>query len=243
MREFILNQVAAGGDTRFHPSYLVAPIARSHGVSPSEVYATLWGLVADGLIYLDPAGQPSTDNWYWRATKLGVSVAAGGRWEPRDPEGFLRRLRQSEHAISDISLVYVTEALNAFNGHAYLATSVMIGVAAEQTFNELAQALVRAYPQTTVKLKGALDNPRTSQHARYQEFRKALPPRANLPDGLADPLTMDAVADLLRVTRNDSGHPSGRSVDEETAHTHLQMGAVYLRKMTALRDHFDAQAG
>lgn len=50
-------------------------------------------------------------------------------------------------------------------------------------------------------------------------------------------LTLDAVADLLRVTRNTAGHPSEEVVDEEVAHIHLQMAAVYLAKMTVLAEH------
>lgn len=66
--------------------------------------------------------------------------------------------------------------------------------------------------------------------------------RHTLPDDLGDNLTMDAVADLLRITRNEAGHPRGRAVDEDTAYTHLQLAARYLGKMTALTEHFTQQA-
>jgi len=46
------------------------------------------------------------------------------------------------------------------------------------------------------------------------------------------------VGDLLRVTRNGAGHPTGQHVDEETARAHLQIAALYLRKMTALERYF-----
>jgi hypothetical protein len=84
----------------------------------------------------------------------------------------------------------------------------MLGVAAERVFDGLASALVTANPATTRKLQDALNNPRSSQNSRFQELRKALEPiRPQLPDGLADALTLDAVADLLRITRNEAGHP------------------------------------
>lgn len=242
LRDHVLRRITSGGETRFGLPYLVQPMANEHHVATNEIYEALWGLVADGLIYLDPAGQrSSTDNWRWAPTKLGSSVATGGRWEPRDPEGYLARLRRVDPAVGDAAMVYVREALQAFNARAYLATSVMMGVAAEQVFNELALSLTLVHPQQSNKLKAALENPRSSQHARFELFRNTLP-RADLPDGLADPLTLDAVANLLRVTRNDSGHPSGRSIDEETAHAHLQVGAVYLSKMAALRAHLDDMA-
>ncbi len=64
------------------------------------------------------------------------------------------------------------------------------------------------------------------------------PMRPQLPDDLSDILTLDAVADLLRITRNDAGHPAGRQVDEDTAYTHLQMAARYLQKMSTLGAYF-----
>ena len=69
-------------------------------------------------------------------------------------------------------------------------------------------------------------------------MRKQLEPiRIELPGGLADTVTLDAVADLLRVTRNEAGHPTGADIDEDTAYTHLQMAARYIQKMTDLQEH------
>lgn len=119
----------------------------------------------------------------------------------------------------------------------------MLGVAAERVFNGLAEAFVAANPTTTTKLRAAINNPRSSQNTRFEELRKALDPiRSQLPSGLADPLTLDAVADLLRITRNEAGHPSGKQIDEDTAYTHMQMAARYLQKMTELRAYFEAPA-
>lgn len=47
--------------------------------------------------------------------------------------------------------------------------------------------------------------------ALWTEFRKRIEPvRQGLPDGLADALTLDAIADLIRLTRNEVGHPTRR---------------------------------
>lgn len=229
---------------RFGRPYLVSQIAVQVGCPEHEVWEALWGLVGDGLIYLDTAGQGSgTDNWQWRPSKLGIQAATSGSWEPRDPEGYLRRLRRFQPAIDQGALVYVEEALRAFNARCYLATSVMLGVAAERVFNGLAEALVAAEPTRSIKLKTAMENRRASQAGRFDELRKALEPmRSQLPEGLADTLTLDAVSDLLRITRNQAGHPSAAAVDEDTAYTHLQMGARYLQKMTELRMHLESRA-
>lgn len=91
------------------------------------------------------------------------------------------------------------------------------------------------------KLSAALANPRASQHGRFVELRKLLEPRrSQLPHDLADNLTLDAVSDLLRITRNEAGHPTGSSVDEDTARTHLLIAGGYLGKMAELQRHFAA---
>lgn len=233
--------VTPQADNRFGHPYLVGPMASSAGCPPHDVWEALWGLVGEGLIYLDPAGQGSgTDNWRWRPSSVGMRAATSGAWEPRDPEGYLRRLRNHSPAIDPAALSYVEEALRAFNARCYLATSVMLGVASERVVDGLARNVVEAAGGSAKKLQEALDNPRIQQYARFIELRNQLEPmRSQLPEGLADTLTLDAVADLLRITRNDAGHPTGAGVDEDTAYTHLQMAARYLQKMTVLQAHFD----
>jgi hypothetical protein len=231
------------GETRFGSSYLPALIVTRSGCRPTEAHAALWGLVAEGLLYLDPSGQSGSDNWHWRLSEVGLLAAGGGTWEPRDADGFLRRLRKQAPDVDPDALVYLNESLRAFNARCYLSSSVMLGVAAEQVFMGLARAVVAAVGNRATKLRTALDNPRSSQNARFDELRKVLESdRASLPQGLADPLTLDAVTDLLRVTRNDAGHPSGVPIDEDTARTHLAVAGGYLAKMTELRKHFEATA-
>jgi hypothetical protein len=231
-------------DTRFSDAYLPRTICEKTGCRQHQAWEALWGLTADGLAYLDPSGQrSSTDNWRWKLSERGMQAAGGGPWEPRDAEGYLRRLHQRVPDLDPIAHRYVQEALGAFNARCFLASSVMLGVASEQVFTGLASSMVNALGGSADRLRQALGNPKSSQHTRFLELRKRLEPlRPQLPDDLGDNLTMDAVADLLRITRNDAGHPTGRDVDEDTAYTHLQMAARYLEKMTALQRYFDALA-
>jgi hypothetical protein len=231
-------------DTRFFDANLPRTIREKTGCGPHQVWEALWGLSADGLAYLDPSGQRSADNWRWKLSERGMQAAGGGPWEPRDAEGYLRRLRQRVPDLDPIAHRYLQEALGAFNARCFLASSVMLGVASEQVFVGLARSVVNALGTSADKLRQTLENPKSSQHTRFLELRKRLEPlRPQLPDDLGDHLTMDAVADLLRITRNDAGHPTGRDVDEDTAYTHLQMAARYLEKMTALQRHFDTLTG
>ena len=135
-----------------------------------------------------------------------------------------------------MSITYVAEALGAFNARCYLATSVMLGVASESVINGLGHAIVAGQGQKATQLAKLLDSSSSRLAKQFEEMRKQLI-QMYLPDGLTDTLTLDAVADLLRVSRNSVGNPTGVIVDEDTAYTHLQMAARYLQKMTLLHAH------
>jgi len=79
--------------------------------------------------------------------------------------------------------------------------------------------------------------------SKFNEFRKRVEPHkpelpAHLSDGMA--LTMDAVLDLLRINRNDAGHPTERTIDREGAFISLQMFARYLQKLYAFKAFFES---
>jgi hypothetical protein len=243
----VLDMLAAREDPRFFSAYLPAAVrARAH-VTEAEVWEMLWQLVAEGLIYLDPSGQHSgTDNWRWKLSRRGEVAAAGGVIDPYDPDGYLARLRQQVPNIDPIVELYADEALRAFVAQCYLASSVMLGVASEQAFLGMAEAFCASLDGSEGEnLHKLLDSAKTTYSAKLKEVRKRLEPRRNqLPDSLSESLVLDldAVADLLRVTRNETGHPTGRVVDENTAYTHLQLFARYALKLARLADHFRAHA-
>jgi hypothetical protein len=232
-------------ESRFAEAYLVRKITEAADCRPHLVWEALWGLVGDGLVYPDPVGQGSgTDNWQWKLSKTGIQAISGGTWEPRDPEGYLNRIRRHSPDIDPVAIRYLSEALSAFNARCYLATSVMLGVASERVVDGLARAVLDRRGDAAKRLRQALENPRASQLSRFTEMRKQLEPiRSELPEGLADTVTLDAVADLLRVTRNEAGHPTGADIDEDTAYTHLQMAARYIQKMADLQAHLRSSAG
>lgn len=134
------------------------------------------------------------------------------------------------------------EALRAFNARCYMASSVMLGVASERVVDDLGHALADRLGTKAAKLSKLLSSPTSRTAAQFDEMRKLLV-QLDFPDGLTDTLTLDAVADLLRISRNNAGHPTGAAVDEDTAHTHLQMAARYLQKMTSLKAHLVTAPG
>lgn len=239
VRKAVLSHLAHGGEPRFNQAYLVGAVRGPTSDSAEHVWEALWSLVADGLIFLDPNGQ-APDNWAWRLSAEGQRVAAGGVWEPRDPDGYLDRLKRDIPNLDGLVELYMVEALHSFNANCYLATSVMLGVAAERAFIRAAEAFANSPLPGAPAIASELGRGKSNYFALWSEFRKRIEPNRDvLPEGLADSLTLDAIADLIRVTRNEAGHPSGKRIDEDTARVQLTIAAVYLRKMQQLADHLN----
>jgi hypothetical protein len=119
----------------------------------------------------------------------------------------------------------------------------MLGVASEAAFLEMAEAFGQWLPSAEgTKFLEFLRNPRTSYFQKFLEYRKKLEPRkSSLPDDLADgiALTLDAILDLLRVYRNDAGHPKGKPIVRDQAKINLEMFAPYLERMYAFTAFFE----
>jgi len=208
--------------------------------SPELVTQTLWSLVGRGLVYID-INQPAPENWSWRLTNAGVEAAKDDQFNPDDPKRYLLRLRSNVPDISNLVFMYAEEAVRCYMHECYLASAVMLGVASEAAFLEMAQASVGWLHTAGQKLQAIIDNPRQPYVKKFEEFRKRIEPRkSELPAELADgmSLTFDSVLDLLRISRNEAGHPTGKSVSREDQYISLQMFGRYIQKLYALKAFF-----
>jgi len=229
-----------GGGRHYFPEAVKNAFPADNRPSEAPIAQTLWGLIGRGLVYID-ISQPAPENWEWRLTNAGIASAKDEQFNPDDPERYLTRLRSNVPNVSDLVLLYASEAVHCYTHERYLASAVMLGVASEAAFLEMAQASVNWLGGAGKNLQEVLRDPRQRYVRKFEEFRKRIEPRkADLPPELVDgmSLTFDSVLDLLRISRNDAGHPTGKVVSREDQYISLQMFARYLQRLYDLRSFF-----
>ena len=249
LQRHILDALAGPGDWRWGRgvNYLFPEIKKrvDGQLAPRDVMEALWELVGSGLVFVDYS-QTAPENWKWVLTHRGHVVAkTGDEYQPDDPDSYLVRLRERIPRVDDLVMLYCEEALKAYAAACYLSSSVMLGVASERAFQILGESFgLWLSEREGEAFRKFFENPRQTYVAKFAEFRKRLEPhKPELPPGLADnlSLTLDSVLDLLRVNRNESGHPTGRRMDAGDSYINLQMFARYLERLYQLHEFFETR--
>jgi hypothetical protein len=202
----------------------------------------VWQMIGDGLIYID-LETSSPDNWKLVLSEKGQHIIENGDdFSPYDPEGYLARLRKRIPLLDETVALFASESLRSFNADCYLSTLVMLGVASEKAFLLLAEAFANWLPDgQSEKLLSIIQDQKKNVITKFTEFRKRIEPsKPKLPPEFADnmALTLDSVFDLIRIYRNESGHPTEKRADKDDAFITLQMFSTYLQKMFGLMTFF-----
>jgi hypothetical protein len=250
LQAIVLKAIARpGADTRLGKGrhYLAEEIYRTcHSndrPNQHQIFEVFWGLVAQGLAYID-ISQPSPENWKLYLTESGWAAVRDEYVNPDDPSGYLSGLFKSVPNMSDLVRLYINEAVNTYYRRCYLSCTVMLGVAAEAAFMEVATSFVswcKSGPSD--KLDKILRNPRSNYINKFIEFRKRLVVEKNrIPPELRDGLDihMGSVLDLLRMCRNDAGHPTGRQFHRDDCFTSLRIFARLAKRIYMLKKYFEA---
>lgn len=159
----------------------------------------------------------------------------GSPYRFTDASTYIAMVRKHVPDLDDLTKLYLEEAVGAFYAGCLLASCVMLGVAAENRFNMLldAAATSEKHPGTftgAAKEWGAL--------RRINKFTAALQPlQKAMPQDVRDDLDshFQGIQSVIRVARNESGHPSGEVKERDSVFVFLQLFAPYARKMSQLQ--------
>jgi len=155
-----------------------------------------------------------------------------------DVSPYTDRIHQNIPKINPITLVYLQEAMQAFRAGCMLSSSVMLGVAAEHTFDLLMEGI--AQHQAYCRTFGAVTRERMLL-TRMNKFRDILGQHfQDLPREVKEDLDTNfaGILAIIRTFRNESGHPTGKIIDREQMYILLNLFIPYCKKMYQLMEHY-----
>jgi hypothetical protein len=204
-----------------------------------HVTEVFWELLVEGIVAPGTSSQMLDLPWF-HLTEYGKRVVASEAGHPHDEPGYLALLRARVPQPDQTVQAYLGEALTAFRRGTPVASTIMLGIAAERIFLLVCDSLSVALRDPTEKatfdallqrfpMKPKLD----WVHAKLLELQNRRV--AGIPDNAT--LAVTAIYDFLRVQRNDLGHPREvpPSVDREEAFANLQILPRYYQVAEEVR--------
>jgi hypothetical protein len=213
---------------------------RLHPYDAELVRDVFWDLFRQGFITL---GLNDTNpQWPWfRLSHFGEkALTTQSPYRFHDTNAFLSLVKNEVPDISPEAIVYLDEAVSAFYAGCLLASCVMLGVAAEAEFLRLAEIAAKnpTYGQkfSTLAQRNHLIRQKIT---KFQDCLKPIIPA--LPYEATKDLETNflAIQSVLRIARNDAGHPTGATPQREQVYVYLQLFVPFARQLMRLRRAFE----
>ena len=175
---------------------------------------------------------------YIIVTEYGQKILSSGEILPYDPDGYLANLNNEISNLDPMIVMYVTESLQSFLRGLMFSSAVMLGVASERAMILLLETLTDAVIDPTKKkqllrlqesyrIKKKFDRVKSELMA----IKNKLPRKTYVLES-----NLDGVFNLIRMTRNDAGHPSGKIIERDYAFVNLRLFPHYCRTVYELVD-------
>jgi hypothetical protein len=199
-----------------------------------------WQLIGEGILAPGTSGQSPNLPWF-HVTEYGKAVIQSGAFNPHDPTGYLARIKQKVANPDATVLAYLAESLNSMRRGTPVASTVMLGIAAERVLILVSESLETALSDPNEKtvlgkiLRRYQMKPKLDWvHKKIQEIQdKGI---RGFPDNAT--LMVTAMYDLIRCQRNELGHPrkTPPDVTKEDAFVNLQIFPRYYETAEVVRN-------
>jgi hypothetical protein len=203
----------------------------------ATVRSILWQLV--GLGILIPRTMHDERNQFFDLAGYGKIVLEEGTETPYDPLGFMRRLQQEAPLLEGETIAFVQEALDCYLSRHFRASAVMLGLASE---NELLK-LIHLYSRTKDPSEGSAFTQQMAKRRQVKEkfdylYQRLQAERGTLPPSIRELDTwLQGMFHVIRLYRNDGGHPTSNAPTREAVYANLNLFMTYARELSQLKAH------
>jgi len=208
---------------------------------PRFLLDAFWSLVVEGVIAPgNEQGDPNTALFH--VTEHGRRVFAEPDYQPHDPAEYLRQLGQNIPNPDLTVLAYLKESLDCFAHGMIVASTTMLGVAAERVFLLVCESLLADLkdPVEQAAFQKILDrNPMKPKLDWVTDKLRQIQTPKRPPDLPEDvDIKIAGIYNLIRVQRNELGHPreSPPTVTRDDAYGYLRLFPSYYATAEKVRE-------
>ena len=206
-----------------------------HPNDVSLVQEIFWDLFRQAAITLGrDANLPGWPGY--RLTRFGHQIAQSTPFRFHDTSTYIKMVRTYVPDVSVEAVAYLEEAIASFYADCLLASTVMLGVAAEAEFLRVVD--VASTSQIYGSKFATVSKPVfiAQKVIRFLGVLKPLIPA--LPRDATEDLDTNflMVQSVLRIARNQAGHPTAGTPQREQVYVNLQLFASFARQLMRLRD-------
>ena len=193
-----------------------------------------WDLFRQGHVILGMNDTNPTWPWF-RLSHFGKTALTGG--DPylfTDTSSYIDMVRREVGELDEVTELYLSEAIRAFYAGCLLSSSVMLGVAAEHRFLALIEKATASSAFAGEFQGVAEERTLLRKITRFQNRLASLQQRLSGDVREDLDIHLGFIQSVIRISRNESGHPSGKSVDRAQAYVRLQLFVPFAVKLRQL---------
>ncbi len=159
-------------------------------------------------------------------TEYGIKCFEEGKILPYDPDHFINSLVAAIPGIDDIIMLYFEESVNCFTNMSYLASAVLTGCSiermviflTEEFFKKIDPSLQTNYQKNVLHYEKV--GKRTEKFIHFIDTNQ-LDNSFPISDQEKLRALLPSIVNLIRITRNEAGHPTGRVLERDEAQANL----------------------
>ncbi len=220
------------------------PYYENAHINPDDEYTLqrlVWELIIHGILML---GKDSNNPlWPWiSVTPYGRKVLGEEGPTPYEPNEYLRAALETANSINPVIMIYLNESIQAFRRGLYLSSTVMLGVASEAALEGLSDILCKDNSSRASKIQKA--HTLKKQHETVVGWvldGGVLEENPELKEKVE--VYLGDLFQANRLTRNESGHPTGKEIKRDAAYAFLYLFPNYLRTTWELMEFLESGTG
>jgi hypothetical protein len=197
-----------------------------------------WDLFRQGIVTL---GKDEFNNSFpfFRVTSWGEkAIRESDTYFITDTAVFESRVKSEIPKIDDITILYLKESFQAFRSGCLISSAVMLGVSAEHLFQLLLDQLESDKNQSS-RFSGVFKQ--RNILTKIENFKSLIAAdKASFRQDIRESFDTQflGIQSIIRIYRNESGHPTGKVIDREQAFVNLRLFIPFAKMVHYLMNHY-----